>query len=181
MTRRPISDVIAEASLKDYASIRDYGNAISEASRRLKDLGDPLPDWFIADRFLRGLGLAYSSWTAVLLSEYSARPTDADGKTRYPTVKDMVASLLDWEISKGKDKEGSHRALYTKSRGSGSGGPNVDCKACLGKHAQNGCWVKNRESWEKNAPEWLKKKFTNWQEAKKDGRPWNQIDNNECK
>ena len=71
----------------------------------------------------------------VLLLKYSALLLEADGKTRYLIIKNMVASLLDWEILKDENKAGSHRALYIKSRGSDSGGLNVNYKIYLEKHA----------------------------------------------
>ena len=179
IARRPISKVISQAKLNDYLLIKDYGNAIQEASSQLQELGEPLPDWFVSDRFIAGLGFSYNNWIDVQLAQYSANPVDEEGKMRYPTVKDMVASLLDRELVRSEGKS-SHKALQTQSRSEsrsnskGRGQNNKDnCGACFGHHPKDDCWVRSEESW-KTAPDWLKTKYSNWKEAQKDRRKVNQ-------
>ena len=50
---------ITKAKLTDYSSIKEYGEAITEAGKRLNQLGHPVESWILSLYFLDGLGQEY--------------------------------------------------------------------------------------------------------------------------
>ena len=180
IARRPIAEVIIGANLSAYSSVKDYGNAILEANKRLTELGEPIPEWLVSNCFLKGLGRAYNNWVDVVLAEYSTNPVGADNKMRYPKVQDMVASLLDREITREGGQGLEYKALHTNRNRSNNrrGWNSVACTACKGQHSKEDCWVRNEETWNNSAPDWMKEKYSTWQEAQRDRKRLNERRNN---
>ena len=136
------------------------------------------PEWLISNCFLKGFGRVYNNWVDVVLTEYSTNPVGADNKMHYLRIQDMVASLLDREITQKGGQSLGHKAFHISRSKSNNrrGGNNVTCTACKGQHSED-YWVKNKEAWTNSAPDWMKKKYSTWQEAQRDRKRLNKSRN----
>ena len=176
IARGAIADIITEAKLNNYSSVKEYGDAIEDATLRLSKLGEPMPEWLISRCFLKGLPGSYQNWKDVTLAEFLKSPTDDKGKMRFPKVADMITALRSRDQQKD-DGKSNFKALQTtsSSRQSGKKKDNKEkptCSACQGPHSLDKCWVKNDKAW-KDAPENFKEKYSSRSEALNDRRKIN--------
>ena len=122
---------IAKAKLTDYPSIRDYGNAIIDAGKRLNQLGHPIESWILTFFFLDGLGNdheafrqsqnikhAESSIKPPMFKENGGKWEAVEDTSGYTKIENLLQTLLEDQAN----KDGTNTAMYAGfSRGQRGG------------------------------------------------------------
>ena len=95
--------IIAKADLRNYNSIKDYGKAIVDAWKRLRELSHPIESWVLAFYFLDRLISEHNQFRSIQIARFAEEsiqaPTYKGNKIveetkRYTKIKDLVRILI---------------------------------------------------------------------------------------
>ena len=122
---------IFRCSLSDHKSLKKYGEEVTNARNKLKELGIPLPELAVTCAFLDGLDGSYKNWKEQFLGRYSENPTKVEKGVKVmivPTIEDVMSQLLDRESSSSAaSKQATSRAFDAKKGDSKN--PNKDASS----------------------------------------------------
>ena len=115
---------IAKAKLTNYHSIKDYGNAIIDAGKRLNQLGHPVESWILTFFFLDGLGNDHEAFRQsqnIKHAESSIKePTFKESGGKWEVVEDTsgytkIENLLQTLLEDQANKASTNTAMYAGS------------------------------------------------------------------
>ncbi|MCJ1428807.1 hypothetical protein MMC29_006718 [Sticta canariensis] len=165
---------IFKCSLSNHKSLKEYGEEVTNARNKLKELGIPIPELGVTCAFLDGLDPSYQAWKDMFLGGYAKNPTTTEnGKVVMivPTIEEVLKLLIDRESSnltptssskhsasralnaQGRDNKDDKKGSSTSSKSPGHGGkspnsqrPQRYCDVCYStRHIAAHCWYTHSE------------------------------------
>lgn len=165
---------VFKCSLSNHKSLKEYGEEVTNARNKLKELGIPIPELGVTCAFLDGLDPSYQAWKDMFLGGYGKNPTTTEnGKVVMivPTIEQVLKLLIDRESSnlvstpsskhlasrafngKGRDNKDDKKESSTSNRPSSRGGkssnsqrPQRYCDVCFStRHVAAHCWYTHSE------------------------------------
>ncbi|MCJ1470015.1 hypothetical protein MMC07_008660, partial [Pseudocyphellaria aurata] len=111
---------IHRCSIANHKSIKEYGEEVTNARNKLKELRRPVDELQVTCAFLDGLDPSYQSWKDTVLEGYAENPTcTVQGVTTMlvPTVEEVLKLLIDRESSTPSlSQKAASRAFGAKDR-----------------------------------------------------------------
>ena len=164
---------IFKCSLSNHKSLKEYGEEVTNARNKLKELGIPIPELGVTCAFLDGLDPSYQAWKDMFLGGYAQNPTTIENGKEVmivPTIEEILKLLIDRESSnltsssskqagsrafnaKGRDNKEDKKESSTSNRPPARGGkssnsqrPQRYCDVCYStRHNASHCWYTHTE------------------------------------
>lgn len=93
---------INRCNIANHKSLKKYGEKVTSARNKLKELKRPVDELHVTCAFLDGLDLSYQSWKDMFLGGYAKNPTNTVQRVAtmlVPTIKKVLKLLIDCESS----------------------------------------------------------------------------------
>lgn len=111
--------VITKCHISHHKGLKEYGEVVTNARNKLKELKQPLPELLVTSCFLDGLDSKYSLWKDMFLRGYAQDSKKTEGgEMVVPTIEEVLKELIDREGSTqlSKDNQAGARAFGAKEK-----------------------------------------------------------------